>query len=178
MIYQFWQMRRRKLQCLYGSASTSPLPKLSNFNYSPVVKQNLWKLVALWFFYCKLLTTLFKRAGAQSTHPSKAQTVKMMINILVSLLCLVPGLSAAPQQSFQGLLGGGGLADILKNPVIQKRILENNLNPCDHVDVQTVKASPSLSTTKTIPAQEMPGLTNAPVLMERLLRSRIWLRMW
>eukprot|EP00091_Calanus_sinicus_P020823 TRINITY_DN5909_c0_g1_i1.p1 TRINITY_DN5909_c0_g1~~TRINITY_DN5909_c0_g1_i1.p1 ORF type:complete len:173 (+),score=35.15 TRINITY_DN5909_c0_g1_i1:118-636(+) len=65
----------------------------------------------------------------------------MVYNVLLSLLCLTPGFSAAPQSNLQGLLGGEGLRDILKNPVIQKRILENNLNPCDGKPPTTCKCT-------------------------------------
>ena len=85
----------------------------------------------------------------------------MVINILLSLLCLAPGFSAAPQDSFQGLLGGGGLADILKNPVIQKRILENNLNPCDGKPPTTCRCTNGQSIPFSIDYKDNPCSGNA-----------------
>merc|ERR1712236_10059 len=74
--------------------------------------------------------------------------VKMKRNFLFSFLGLVTLVFAAPQQDFlnniQGLLGGGGqgiLRNILNNPVVQSRILNNNLNPCDGVQPTTCQCT-------------------------------------
>jgi hypothetical protein len=70
----------------------------------------------------------------------------MKTNLSLTLLCIVSGALAAPQndllQSIAGLIGGaGGLSSILNNPVIQGRILSNNLNPCDGVPPSTCQCT-------------------------------------
>eukprot|EP00092_Neocalanus_flemingeri_P034995 GFUD01038079.1.p1 GENE.GFUD01038079.1~~GFUD01038079.1.p1 ORF type:complete len:187 (-),score=49.54 GFUD01038079.1:77-637(-) len=64
----------------------------------------------------------------------------------ISLLGLFPAAFSAPQQdilqSLGGLFGGqGGLRNILNNPVIQGRILNNNLNPCEGVPPTTCQCT-------------------------------------
>ena len=70
----------------------------------------------------------------------------MKSNLSLTLLCIISGALAAPQndllQSIGGLIGGaGGFRNILNNPVIQGRILSNNLNPCDGVPPSTCQCT-------------------------------------
>eukprot|EP00092_Neocalanus_flemingeri_P044217 GFUD01048946.1.p1 GENE.GFUD01048946.1~~GFUD01048946.1.p1 ORF type:complete len:220 (-),score=43.71 GFUD01048946.1:201-860(-) len=78
----------------------------------------------------------YKKHGAHHSTSSLDQPTTMETNFLISLLCLLSMVAAAPQQDFLQSLGGKGgfqkiLDKILTNPVIQQRILKNKLNPCD-----------------------------------------------
>eukprot|EP00091_Calanus_sinicus_P019068 TRINITY_DN4619_c0_g1_i1.p1 TRINITY_DN4619_c0_g1~~TRINITY_DN4619_c0_g1_i1.p1 ORF type:complete len:235 (-),score=50.82 TRINITY_DN4619_c0_g1_i1:97-723(-) len=77
---------------------------------------------------------------------SSDQAAKMKRNLLMRIVCILSGALAAPQndllQSIGGLIGGaGGIRNILNNPVIQGRILSNNLNPCDGVPPSTCQCT-------------------------------------
>merc|ERR1719357_2149012 len=71
-----------------------------------------------------------------------------MINtrLYIYLLFFIQASRAAPQNDFlqglSGLIGGaGGLRNIINNPVIQERILSNNLNPCNGVPPTTCQCT-------------------------------------
>merc|ERR1712002_622023 len=69
------------------------------------------------------------------------------VSTVITILALTqPAIWAAPQgdllQGLSGLIGGaGGLRNIINNPVIQERILSNNLNPCDGVTPTTCQCT-------------------------------------
>merc|ERR1712154_367587 len=76
---------------------------------------------------------------------SKDQAAMRTI-VFSTLLCLLHLSWAAPQndllQGLSGLIGGaGGLRNIINNPVIQERILNNNLNPCNGAPPSTCECT-------------------------------------
>ena len=85
----------------------------------------------------------------------------MKNNLSITLLCILSGALAAPQndllQSIGALIGGnGGLQNILNNPVIQGRILSNNLNPCDGVPPSTCQCTDGESIPFSIEYRDNP----------------------
>jgi hypothetical protein len=96
----------------------------------------------------------------------------MKNNLSLTLLCILSGALAAPQndllQSIGGLLGGaGGLRNILNNPVIQGRILSNNLNPCDGVPPSTCQCTNGESIPFSIEYRDNPCLSQPKKIIFR-----------
>ena len=90
----------------------------------------------------------------------------MMTNFLVSLLFLAAGVSAAPEpqdfiKSLQGLFKGDGLRGIIKNPVIQQKILESDLNPCKGKPPSTFRCTNGQSIPFSIDYKTNPCSGNA-----------------
>merc|ERR1712055_551132 len=77
---------------------------------------------------------------------SQDQTAMINTRQHIYLLFFIQASRAAPQNDFlqglSGLIGGaGGIRNIINNPVIQERILNNNLNPCDGVPPTTCQCT-------------------------------------
>jgi len=102
----------------------------------------------LWFTEADIKTVSGDHTSQDQAvdHTSQDQAVMINTRLSISLLFFLHASWAAPQNDFlqglSGLLGGaGGLRNIINNPVIQERILRNNLNPCNGVPPATCQCT-------------------------------------